>query len=298
MDLRIEDNLFGCDECAIALPDVTVHHAVSRIVNNEVQGCRKAGFILSGASTEGFGVDIAGNSLQVMGDGMQLGIDGPRVTDNNLSVLKQSGDQNVGIRLIQGLTGDNGMGGCQLVGNRILNFLGGIEIGTPIANAMIRRNEIDGSEQGLYTLDGVQIREMSIIGNQFLRIAGEAMQLQTFPMDDIGARLAVNGNQIEAQNPKSSVLLTCREGDVVFSDNQCLHMGVKDDPCVFIMANTIVAASNRIVAQNKASMLLQPNIARAPNCTVVGNITSGEIFVGSLGTPLPNPWHPLNLMNV
>lgn len=298
MDLRIEDNLFDCGECAVALPDVTVHQAVTRIVNNDVHGCRKAGFILSGASTEGFGVDIAGNSLQVMGDGMQLGIDGPRVTDNNLSVLKQNGDGGVGIRLIKGLTGDNGMGGCQLVGNRILDFVGGVEIGTPIANSMIRRNEIAGAQQGLYTVDGIQIREMSVVGNQLLRISGEAMQLQTFPLDDIGARLAVSGNQIEAQNPKSTVLLGCREGDIVFSDNQCLHIGIKEDPCVFMTANTIIAASNRITAENKASMLLQPSMARAPNCTVVGNITSGEIYVGSLGTPLPAPWHPLNLMNI
>jgi hypothetical protein len=297
MDLRIEGNLFECDECAIALSDVTVHHAVSRIANNDVTGCRKAGFILDGASTQGFGVDIAGNSLQVLGDGMQVGIDGPRIVDNNVSVLKQS-DGNVGIRLIRGLTSDNGMEGCQLVGNRILDFTGGIEIDVPIASAMVRRNEIAGGERGLYTVDGVQIREMSVLDNQLLRISGEAMQLQTFPLDDIGARLAVNGNQIEAQSSKSAVTLFCREGDIVFSDNQCLHNGVKDDPCVFITANTIVAASNRITAENKASMLLQPNFARAPNCTVLGNICSGEIFVGSLGTPLPTPWRPLNLMNI
>jgi hypothetical protein len=270
---------------------------VSRIANNDVTGCRKAGFILDGASTQGFGVDIAGNSLQVLGDGMQVGIDGPRIVDNNVSVLKQS-DGNVGIRLIRGLTSDNGMEGCQLVGNRILDFTGGIEIDVPIASAMVRRNEIAGGERGLYTVDGVQIREMSVLDNQLLRISGEAMQLQTFPLDDIGARLAVNGNQIEAQSSKSAVTLFCREGDIVFSDNQCLHNGVKDDPCVFITANTIVAASNRITAENKASMLLQPNFARAPNCTVLGNICSGEIFVGSLGTPLPTPWRPLNLMNI
>lgn len=298
VDLRVEDNVFDCGECAIALSDVTVHHAVSRIASNEVHGCRKAGFILSGASTQGFGVDVTGNALQVMGDGMQVGIDDPRVTDNNLSVLKQGSDQSVGIRLTKGLTGDNGMGGCQLIGNRILNFFGGIEIGTPIANAMIRRNEIAGCERGLYTMDGTEIREMSVIGNQMLQIAGEAMRLEMFPMGNIGARLAVNGNQVEVQNPKTAIFLACREGDIGFSDNQCMHIGVKDEPCVFIIASTIVVASNRITAQNKASMLLQPNVARAPNCTVVGNITSGEIFVGSIGTPLPNPWHPLNLMNV
>lgn len=298
MDLRIENNLFSCDECAIALPDVTIHHAVSRIAGNAVQGCRKAGFILTGASTEGFGIDVDGNSLKVFGDGMHLGIDEPRVTDNNISVLKQSGDENAGIRLVAGLTGDNGMNSCQLVGNRILDFFGGIEIDVAIANAMIRGNEIAGGELGVYTRDGVRIREMSILGNQILRIVGEAMRILTFPMDDLGARLAVNTNQIEAQNPRTTVQLACREGDIVFSDNQCLHLGAKDEPCVHIMAATIVAASNRVTAQNKASVLLQPNAARAPNCSVLGNITSGEIFVGSLGTPLPNPWHPLNLMNV
>ncbi|MFC5569090.1 DUF6519 domain-containing protein [Lysobacter yangpyeongensis] len=298
MDLRIEDNLFNCEECAISLADVTVHHAVSRIANNAVRGCRKAGFILTGASTDGSGVDIAGNSLQVMGDGMHVGMDGPRVADNNVAVIKQTGDENVGIRLVPGLTGDNGMNGCQLVGNRIADFFGGIELDVPLANAMIRRNEISGSELGLYTRDGVRIRELSILGNQFLRITGEAMRVQSFPMDDIGARLAVNANQIEVQSPRTGVQLVCRDGDVVFSDNQCLQAGAKDDPCIFVMADTIVAASNRLTAQNKASILLQPRMGRVPCCTVVGNITSGEIHVGTVGTALPLPWHPLNLMNV
>ena len=300
VDLRIENNLLESDECAILLTDVSVHHAVSRIAGNDVAGCRKAGFILDGASTDGFGVDIAGNSLQVLGDGMQVGIDGPRIVDNNLSIMKEQSDgKNVGVRLIPGLTGDNGMGGCQVVGNRILNFAGGIGVQAPIANAMIRRNEISGGERGLFTEEGLRVREMSVVGNQFLRIAGEAMRLETFPLDELGARLAVNGNQIEAENPRSTVLLGCREGDIVFSDNQCLHLGVKEEPCVHIVAATIVAASNRVTNENKASMLLQPSMAREqPNCTVLGNICSGEIFVGSLGSPLPNPWKPLNLMNI
>lgn len=298
MDLRIEDNLFDCGECAIVLPDVSVHHAVSRIANNQASNCRKAGFVLSGASTEGFGVDICGNSLQVMGDGMQLGIDGARVGDNNLSVLKQDNDKTVAIRIVKGLAGDKGIRGLQLVGNRTLNFGGGIEIGTPVANAMIRGNEISGGRQGIYTLEGIRSREMSVVGNQLLQIAGDALRLETFPMDDTRARLAVNGNQIEANQPKPAVQLACREGDVAFVDNQCVHLGAKEDPSVFIAANTIIAASNRVTAQGKASMLLQPAAARTPNCTVVGNITTGAIFVGNLGTPLPAPWQPLNLMGI
>ena len=300
MDLRIEDNLFECSECAIALTGVTVQQAVSRIANNDVSGCRKAGFIVDGASTAGFGVDVAGNSLAVIGDGMQIGIDAPRIVDNNLSVLKQQTDgKGVGIRLVPGLTGDNGMEGCQLVGNRIVGFAGGIALNAPMANAMIRRNEISGGQRGLFTDDGLRIRELSIIGNQFTAILGEAVRLETFPLDDAGARLAVTGNQIEARHPRTTVLLACREGDIVFSDNQCLHIGIKDDPCVHLMAATIVTASNRVTNESKASMLLQPALSREqPNCTVLGNICSGEIFVGSLGSPLPSPWKPLNLMNI
>jgi hypothetical protein len=67
------------------------------------------------------------------------------------------------------------------------------------------------------------------------------------------------------------------------------------------MAHSLIASSNRIVGNVR--MELQPDLRsmnnkkeQEPLCTVVGNITGGNIMVR--GGPLAPPWAPLNLQGV
>lgn len=298
MELSIDDNEFACDETAIALSDVTVHQSVSRITGNRVVECRKAGFILTGATAPGFGMEISGNALHVLGDGIQAGLDGLRIIDNSIVMFKKSGGA-VGIRLIKGLTGDNGLDACQIVGNLIFEFPSGIEMSVPLATVMIERNQIQGAERGIITSELLPVRNLSMVGNQITGVTEIAINIESFAMNNLRARVSTSDNQIEAATPKTAMSVVCRDGDCVFSDNQCVHTAAKDDPSVLLMGRTLIAASNRVLATGKSSMLLQPGMTgELPDCTVLGNIASGNIDIGSLGAGLPAPWKPLNRTQV
>ncbi len=297
LDVRIEDNDFDCRETAILLPDVSIHQSISRIAGNRVSDCRKAGFILTGATAPGFGVEISDNTLYVLGDGMQTGIDGLRISGNQLVMYKPSSGK-TGIVLVKGLTGDNGLDQCAIVGNRIVGFPLGIVVQTPLVVAMIKQNQIDNAETGVLIPKPLPVHELSVDGNQFTRIGKIAIQIESVAVKG-AAGVAATGNQIELVANGAAAALLCRAGDCLFSDNHCVIPGTVQGACVTLMADTLVAASNRVIGKGKTSMLLVPTIGgQKPRCTVLGNITSGNIDVGSLGAGLPAPWAALNLQNI
>lgn len=293
IDASIDDNEFACDEMAIALSDVTVHQSVSRIAGNHVLQCRKAGFVLTGASVPGFGVEVRGNALNVMGDGIQAGLDGVSIVGNNIVMIKESGNA-AGIRLVKGLVGDNGLEACRIADNVIRDFAAAIELDVPLAALAIEGNHIQGAGLGIRTSQTLPVRDLRIAGNQISGINQVAIAIEAFAMDEVRARVACSDNQIQAQTGKGTVVIQCRDGDCLFADNQCAQLGASDEPCVALMARTLVVSSNRVSQTGKRSMLLVPDMSRSPHCTVLGNIASGEIDVGSFGAGLPMPWTPLN----
>lgn len=298
-DLRIDDNRFDCSESAIDLPDVSVHQFVSRIAGNHFSDCRDAAIHLTGATAPGFGFDVSGNSLSVLGDGIRAGLDGLRIAGNALGVAKAGDQARVGILLVEGLGGKGGLDRCQVLDNHVAGFGFGIVIKTAITSAQLRGNRIEGAELGLLC-EGLPLQHLSIDQNQFSVGKGGAIRIQADPMGP-GASIAATGNQIQAESSdRVAVEILLARGDCQFSGNHCLQPMAGKDGCVHLVASTLVVASNRVPGGRGLSMHLVPDQTLAddkpaPSCTVLGNIAGGQIRVRN--APLDAPWKPLNLQN-
>jgi Family of unknown function (DUF6519) len=288
MDLRIEDNQFVCGSTAIQLTNVIVHQHVSRIAANRVTGCEKPAFELTGAIVPGFGLEIIGNELQVLGDGVVVGLDGVRVLNNDLTRMKPSPNKQRAIVLVKGMGGDRG-GDAHIAGNRILGFGIGIMSESALGAVSIERNRIADADVGLF-VPSTRIENLSIDGNQITNVIENAIFVE-----GVDGRVAARGNQIEILIGSPGVRIMCQRGDCVYSENQSQHLKPPGKEGVLLTARTLVVSSNRVAG--RVITHLQPEKLL---CTILGNITGGEILVN--GTPLSAitavMWANFNLQNV
>ena len=289
MDLRIEDNQFACERAGVRLTGVSVHQKMSRLTGNRVTGCAKGGFVLTGATVPGFGIEVVGNEFEVSGDGIVAGVNGLRIKDNDLIPLKPSPkNQQRGIVLTKGMTRPP-LEDCQIVGNRIsgqivdgknVGFANAIIAEVPLGLAAIARNQIADAQFGL--LVGA-VERLTVDSNQMVRIIETAVSVKS-----ASGRVAACGNQFETLGGKTGVIIECPKGDCVFSHN---HSQQTAKEGVLLNAGTLIVASNRM--QGQANM----NLQHIKACTVIGNITGGGIIVA--GTALaPAPFEPHNHQNV
>lgn len=293
-DVCIENNNFECAVTAIAFAPMTVHQFVNRICGNRVNGCQEAGFLLTGMTAPGFGIEVQANVFSVLGHGILASLNGLRVLDND--ILQPKGatpKQQGGIFLTPGPTADNPITDCQIIGNRIQGFdRAGIVVTAPLLTAMIKQNQIAQVKVGLLLESGGVIDQLSIENNQFSDITGSAILAK-----GDAARYAATGNQIRARGTGSAVIMEFTNGDGVFSHNECFREGNVDAPDVILQANTLIVGNNRVVG---GSISLELHVMER-HYTVLGNICSGNISVvpsGGLPSDLPAPWAPLNLKGV
>jgi hypothetical protein len=289
-DLRIDDNFFDCTAIAIQLTGVTVHEQVSRLRGNRVARCQQSGFVLSGATAPGYGVEIAGNVLTVEGDGIEAGLDGLRLLGNEMlqAVPAAPGNHN-GLLLTAGAANQNGIETTQILNNRIAGFQGAAIVArVPELRAMeIKQNQIERVGAGLLFEVAGLIDQLVIENNQLSAVTGFALHAH-----GIRGRLLTSGNHIETQSAVSAVRLLLQAGESIFTDNQCRCEGTAETPDVVLGADTLIVASNRVHGGSTSLDLhVEPR-----RCTVLGNIASGRIVVD--GSPLLPPWTPLNLQNV
>lgn len=285
MHLRVEDNRFVCGAIAVRLANGSVHQ-VTRIARNHVDNCGVAGFELTGATVPGFGVEIIGNVLQVVGDGIVAGVDGLRIVDND---LKSAGKERHGIRLTRGMT-DESLDDAQVVGNRILGFAFGIGIAAKVqlGSVVIAHNQIANAQTGLL-VEGSPVDSLTINDNQIKTIRDAAIHVESTK-----GRVAACGNQLEILDGSPGVMIRCRGGDCVYADNHSHHLKAPKEGVV-LSAKTVIATSNRIVG--KVPLLLETG-SKAPLCTVLGNVTGAQIIVDGATLAPPSPFAPLNLQNV
>jgi Family of unknown function (DUF6519) len=288
VDLCVENNQFACQVAAIRLTNLTVHQQMTRIAQNRVSGCEDIGFELTGTTVPGFGVDVISNELTVLGDGIVAGVDGLRIIDNDLFPLEDAAKR--GIVLTKGSTGDR-LDECQIVGNRIggqilekgnARFAHAIAATAELGSIAIARNQIADAKIGLLVEGAVE--SLSIDGNQIIR-SERAMAVTS-----THGRITACSNQLETLHVETGVIIDCPDGDCVFSDNHSRQLKAASDGVV-LNARTLIVSSNRMLGGVRISL----QSAKGP-CTVVGNITGGEIRVS--GNPLPLPWGPLNIQNV
>jgi photosystem II stability/assembly factor-like uncharacterized protein len=288
-DLRIEGNRFACGRVAVSLSGVSAHQQVSRLVANQVVGCTDVGFEFSGSTVPGFGMEVASNVFHVLGDGIRAGVDGLRVVDNDLIPFKPSSDNKQhGVVLTKG-TSDR-LEDIQIVGNRIIDFAFGITTdekakAMQLGSVVITRNQIAKANLGLRVVG--RIESLNIENNQINGAIG---------VDSPGGRVVACGNQVEIIVGGPGLTITCREGDCVFSNNQSHHVKPQGKRDVALIARTLAVASNRIVGKAQMSLETAINDKKEPLCTVLGNLTGGDILVN--GVPLALPWAPLNFQGV
>jgi hypothetical protein len=289
-DMRIENNTFECSEAAVRLAPISVHQLVNRICGNRVIGCQDAGFILTGITTPGFGVEIASNVLSVLGHGIVASMSGLSVLDNDILQTNDADPkQQRGIFLAPGPTASNLIADCQILENRIAGFNGaGIFVIVPLRSAMIKQNQIAHVGAGLVLESPGVLDQLSIENNQFDDVSGPVLLAK-----GEGARYAATGNQIRARGADPAVIMEFETGDGVFSHNECYREGSVDAPDVVLQANTLIVGNNRVVG---GGISLELHVIER-HYTVLGNICRGKIIVVP-GGGLPPPWAPLNLEGV
>ena len=289
-DLRIDDNLLDCSEIGVQLTSGTVHKRMTRLRGNRVIRCRQAGFILTGSGIlpslgSDSGVDIAGNVLKVEGNGIEASVDRLRLCENDIQAAAPAADQNgVVLKTMPIATANpNGPEATQIMSNRIVGFQGaGIFVQAPRLRAMeIKHNQIEDVGAGVVLDVSGLIHQLAIENNQMSGVRGFGIRAEA----DHG-RILTAANHIETEgNPP--VRVVCRNGENIFTDNQCRGSG-PNTPDVVLGAETVIVTSNRVNG-GTASMNLQ---VEARRYTLLGNITQGAITVK--GNPPDPKWLPLN----
>jgi hypothetical protein len=288
-NVRIEDNDLNCGTAAIAFAPVTVHQLVNRICGNRVNGCKETGFLLTGMTEPGFGLEVQANVFSVLGHGIVASLSGLRVLDNDILQAKEAAPKRDGISLTPGPTR---ITDCQILGNRIQGFdHAGIAVSAPLRTALIKQNQIAKVKVGLVLEFRGPLDQLSIENNQFNDITGPAILAKE---GVLAQYYAATGNQIHTHSQEPAVLLEFTGGEGVFSHNECYREG-HDDADVRLQSNTLIVGNNRVVGGG-TSLDTSLDIRAPRHYTVLGNICRGKIMVG--GVDLGVPWAPLNLVGV
>jgi hypothetical protein len=177
-DLRIQDNFISCFLRGISFDGASLHYGNFLISNNLFMGCYDVGIELTGGALTGSSVVIEKNVLNISGTGIQCGLDGMRLIDNEIAAVGASLPSRGHGIVIEGGIGheleinpevaDN----LQIIGNRIHDSKGnGIVIRKKIGHGMIKSNVVErivGS--GLIIEDAGSADYLSIENNHFLDI--------------------------------------------------------------------------------------------------------------------------------
>ena len=188
--LVIEDNFLRCDRTGVSLEGFSLHMSETRIAGNTVQGCSRSGVVATGVVSPGGHLDLTGNTINVRGDAIVVGVDDVLVAHNSIGRPGTSADPlsqdaaatvarapvtstGSGIVLGPGL-GPVGLDRCQVRANRITGIGGdGISVRTRIGSAAIGENVIGGvGGGGIVMTDAASADGVTIAGNDVLGVAG------------------------------------------------------------------------------------------------------------------------------
>ena len=249
-ELAIEDNLMRCRAGGILLVGATIFLAETRIAGNVLDECEEVGIVVIGnigvgqsAAWRGSShIEIRGNTLGTVGDGIRVGASDTRILDNDIG----AGEVEEGLRGNNGITlvsfVEQGVERCQLLGNRIRGLFGhGIAIETNVRSLMIKQNVIARvGGDGIHMEDGTSAEVLSIENNHLSNIAPAANDRES---SVAGIRLtncrsvAITGNfvsgvgQAAVENPtRAGIILERRAQSVRIAGNEVERIG----PDVFL----------------------------------------------------------------
>jgi hypothetical protein len=130
---------------------MTLHTADTTIDNNFINDAEQGGIVARGWVMPGFSLDVHHNTLRASADGIVVGTDNARISDNDIGAVRMGRDGD-GIVLVEGLelsNPDRGLDRCSVINNRVSGVGGhGIAIRTRIRSAMIKQNFVNGTGGG------------------------------------------------------------------------------------------------------------------------------------------------------
>lgn len=230
--LRIEDNVLWCERQGVALEGRVMHLMITRIVGNEILGCRLGAITALGLCGPGASMRVAGNSVSVSGPGITAGVDGLWIEGNKLVATPQRANHQpdgAGIRLRTGLD-PTGANQCQILSNQISGFAGAaIAIQSPTRELIVKLNIIERCGNGIVSEDEAKSANVAIENNHVSDI-GTAGDEQSGFVVGIGVLRAdvamVAGNTI-CRIGQQSVRAPLRAG-IAAASVQRLHVSGND----------------------------------------------------------------------
>ena len=198
-DLRIERNVFVCWLTGVSLEGFSIQLGDTRIGQNSLLACLRAGIATTGITGPGGRIDVIGNILRVIGYGIAAGTDDTRIEDNDVARLQGLGASGregslvsiasafsagsgtservlllfggAAIVLVPGVR-DGAIERCQVRGNRVTGVVGdAISIRTMLGSAVIADNQVaDVGGAGIAMIGRGAAQELRVERNQLLNI--------------------------------------------------------------------------------------------------------------------------------
>ena len=166
LGLRVEQNLFHCPDRGMTLSPKCLLGGETRLAANTLNRCANGGIVCLGTLIHGT-LDVEQNCIQTSGKAIVVGTDNARINNNQIVVLDRGTLNTSGIELVTGANKD-GIGHCQVIGNRIADVSGdGIAVRTRLRSAMIKQNVIENiGGGGIVMADESGADSLSIENNQ------------------------------------------------------------------------------------------------------------------------------------
>lgn len=169
--LKIDDNIFLCDQRGVVLDGNVLYFLGNRITGNEFLGCHDFGASALGFGLEASSMTISRNDFSVAGGvGIRCGAEGVWI-DNNKIVNTESQLGTTSAILVTAGADQGGMEQCHILANQISGFGGtGIYVSTPVRALIVKQNIIEKCGQGIWSFPNTKAGKLSIENNQLLGV--------------------------------------------------------------------------------------------------------------------------------
>ncbi|MCD6032886.1 MAG: hypothetical protein K0S78_5068, partial [Thermomicrobiales bacterium] len=247
-ELAIEDNLMRCRAGGILLAGATIFLAETRIAGNVLDECEEAGIVVIGrvgGQSEAWRgsshIEIRGNTLSTVGEGIRVGTNDTRILDNDIGASEDEAEREVALRGSNGIalapSPQQEVARCQILGNRIRGLFGhGIAIATNVRSLMIKQNVIARvGGDGIHMEDESVAEVLSIENNHLSNIAPTAndrttavagIRLTDCRNSAIAGNVVSNVGQAAVENPmRSGIIVERGARSVRISGNEVERIG-------------------------------------------------------------------------
>lgn len=202
--LKIDDNIFLCEQSAVALDGYVMYILGTRITGNEIAGCRDFAVSTLGRGLLLSSMTISRNDIMVPQGGIRCGAEGIWIDSNRLVNTESRGNAAAAIKLEAGLLNRTGIDQCHILANQISDFGGtAIDIGVRVGALIAKQNIIEHCGQGIVSFPAGQAKAGKlIIENNLLHDIGPRTESPSAAVNGIAvlhaASATIAGNTIRS----------------------------------------------------------------------------------------------------